>query len=726
MPQNPCQSISRVRRSVSAWFTAVLVLVLLVSCQQPRLSDAPVALDAATLPPPVRVPYEVMTSPGTSLAGRAGAAEQLLGLVDREPKALEALSAGLAPALPGLSALQTAQVNQGVAQAVAARSSAPPADLWRPMLARLGDIDSTVFDDLAKATGRFNDPVMLERLTAMANDPNVTQPARNRAILCLGHQRTQQTVDVVLPLSGNQHPAEVRSAAFDALAILTGITTFGEDRGQWDAWWSEARRLNSAEWERRLRENFVRRDSAEVFDSKKLVDRLRESMTAQYRISSSEDRPRVLTYLLGDELQTMRDLGMSLAEQRLSAGEPFDDGLRGALRKTLDDELPEMRRRAAIVLRDLADEAAADIVADKLSADAERVTSTLRAYLRLLTRAPRSQAIEAAYGLLLDPALRSEAAGVLAASGERGMFDEAQKSRVLRRVRQFVEEVPSDPPPQVVTLLGRVGGESDYERIARWVDHPDPSVKQAAAKAWADSQRTLIILAERADDPIIQPIVITAAQQRGRNPQTMAALAQHPPDSGQAREAWDRALVAMAGRVAEERVLEVERGLANKPGTDALRESMMTAALEARPGVPLSVSGRWLLLDRAELRLASGRARVASIDFEMLLEEPLVLSDEQRERAYRGLIRAALETDQLAKAFGVARSLLEGPDGNLVQPATDDPIIGLFLDTAQAQANAGRRAQARKLLDELRLLLGPRMKPEVAQQLRVIEQTITQ
>ena len=170
----------------------------------------------------------------------------------------------------------------------------------------------------------------------------------------------------------------------------------------------------------------------------------------------------------------------------------------------------------------------------------------------------------------------------------------------------------------------------------------------------------------------------------------------------------------------------------------SLREAVLTAALDRTNGGSDPIAQAALLLARGELRLADARPRLAVPDFEALvaalvpaaggdparLSPTDVLSDAQRERATRGFIRAALLSDQLDRAFGVARGLFSGPGGVLVQPAAGDPLIDLFLGVAADQAAAGRKSRTRRVLDELRLLLGPAMKPEVSARIRAVESTI--
>lgn len=684
-------------------------------CESVRFGNGPVLIEPSQLPPGVQAEYRTLADPAATLADRTGAVEQLLAMGG--PDALDVLAWGL-------EADRQVQVNQAVLQGLVAAPAEAPEALVPVLMNRLGNVNPVLVDDLGFALERYEDTKITERLLKQARNDATPEPLRTRSIRMLGHRPTKPVAETLIKLTDTTRQPAVRSAAFGALATLTGISSFGEDRRAWEQWWDEAKSLDAANWEKQLRRNLARRDATQEIDADQLVDRLRDQSTALYRLAQPADKPRVLTDLLGEQLRPLRELGMTLAEQRLSAGEPFDEPLREALRRNLDDTQPEIRQRAAILLRDLDDGPAAVQVALKLVDNQEHVSATLRAYLLLLTRLPRPEAVDPAYALLLDPALQPQAAGVLASAAQAGMLTDGQASRIHKRVRNILKANP-DPAPQVVTLLGRIDGKDAFRQIAGWVDHPDPAVRRAAAQAWADSDRSLNLLAQRAQDGVIQPIVITAAQQRGADPATLQNLAARPPAQPQVHDAWERALVAMSGRVPCESVLATTLALTGQPETTALRESMMTASLDAQPAGEAPQPGALaLLLERAELRLGDDRPRLAVLDFETLMSFDAQLSSAQRDRVHRGLIRAALQTDQLPKAFGVARKLFAGPNGTFVQPAAGDPIIGLFIASAQAHVDAGRKAQARRLLDELRLLLGPKMKPETALRIRTVEQQL--
>ncbi len=705
-------------RATAAWLSLFMLVLAVSGCQTARLGDEPIAIDTASLTPVEQQAFAALSSPGSYLDQRAQAVATLLEQDTDE--SLEVIAWALESA-------RTAEVNQAALQGIYSATpavDAMPEELWWPLVARMDTLPPSLTEDFALAASRFEGERYTRQLIDWARSAEEPGPVRRRAIAALGQRRTKPVAEVLVQLTDVEQAPAVRESAYAALGTLTGITAFGEDRGAWRQWWDEVRGLDAAGWNRQLAENFASREPARDITNDQLVDRIRELNIAMHRLASPEDKPRVLTDLLREELMPLRELGLSLAEQRLSAAEAFDEPLLAALRDNLTVDRPDLRQRAAVLLRDLGDAPSADIVADRLKSNQEHVDAVLRAYLLLLANQPRVEAVEAVQRHLDDAAVQSQAAAALAAAANEGMVRGGRKSRVARTARQILDRSPDRPDPAVITLLGRVGTNDDFARIAGWLDARDATVRRAAAQAWADSTRTLVPLAERADDSVVQPIVITSAERRGEDPQTMRTLALFPPAADQpaARPAWGRALVAMAGRVPRDQSLAAVQAITD-PALTATREAVVTAGLDTQPpNTTPDAAYLGLLLERAELRLDDARPRLAVLDFEALVPYQPRLTGTQRERLQRGLIRAALQTDQLDKAFAVARKLFEGPNGALIQPANDDPVIELFVDAAAQHVDQGRRNQARRVLEELRLLLGPAMKPQVALRIRNVEE----
>jgi hypothetical protein len=703
----------------------VLAVGLMGGCQTPPVDAGPVVVDVRELPPGVGEVYRRLVGGGVGLAERTQAAATLLRIDD--PAAERALAAGLNPEQP-------AAVRQAVLLAVATDPADPPGDLWRPMLRLLEQDAGEDAAAVVPALGRFDRDELWERLEQTAESDTLPTPRRVRAIGALAHRRTQEVAGRLVELTGMTQPADVQSAAYRSLATLTAIDRFGQDRGRWQAWWDQNRRLSELEWNRALVRNFARQIAAGRATDQQLAQKLQEAERALYQASSPEDQAGVLAYMLQNPLPATRQLALDLAQARLVQGIAFDGPLREALRARLDDESAQVRRRAAEVLRDLNDQPAADAVARKLVDQREQVNRVLAAYLQLLAQSPRKEATEAIHALLREPGLEPDASAALAEIARAGLLTPKRSDAVLETLREDLR-LGRKPSPQAIRLLGRIGRNDEWQRIEDWIDSDDDITKQAAAQAWADaSDRSLAILAERAADPVIQPIVIRAATDRGQDPQTLRKLADNPPTATQFVDAWERALIAMARQptISPVIVLDVTESLYDRLQSRGLVESLLTAALD-RPQIEGDAPGPRLRLRlaRAENRLARNEPELAILDFEALLREDTeALDGRERDRLYRGVVPAYLRAGRYAPALDAAGTFLRDPaDPTRLDPdAIDDPLVPLILDTAKRQAELGRMVAARQLFDGLMQMLGPerdrRLPPRLAPQVNTLREMI--
>lgn len=666
--------------------------------------------DNASISPTVAEVWARLTSESLGLAERAAAATELLQMRNDE---------GTGALTLALTTQQSRIGWRAVIQAVATFPGDPPKELGRPLIGLLGQVDSSLADDLAAALGRFDQSEVIKQLSKIAEDDREPVARRVGAILTLGHDRTTQTAGLLMKLTDAQQPELVQQASFKALGILTALDHYDADRQVWDKWWADNKGLWAKEWTQHLLENFERRESRRRAHDHQLEDKLLESQRALYQANSPQGRPDVLVYMLRDPLTPIRQLGMDLTRQRLLDDLPFEEPLREALRSRLTDPVPSIRVDAALRLRDLSDAPAAAIIAGRLGEEQEQVSSVLGAYLRVMARLPQAEAIDPAAEFLNDEALRADAAAALATAFDAGLMKKAQVNRAAKLARKFVED-GRPPAPQVVTLIGKVGNKDDWKDIVNWVDHADPAVKQAAAQAWADSDRPLSELADRMGDPVIEPIVIAAATRRGQAAYTLNVLTAHRPQRERTAEAWRRALVAMAARVPADSVLITSRQVSELGESTRLRLDILTAAIERPLADTISPAERLeLILSRGEVLLEAGDPSTAANDFQTVTASESNLSDTQLDRLGRGLIRAHLLLGQIDKAFDMARKLL-GPAGRGIQP-TDDRIVDQFIQTAERFRRENKKAEVARIVTDLRDMLKPAVKPEVGQQLATLE-----
>lgn len=715
---------SRLSRGLARCTAASLVLAMLapaVSCSssgnQPRQASA--AQSQASLSQPLdhtdfavdQLPaqaagaYCQLTEPHASAAARRAAADELVQMT--EPEVQDALASTL-----------SSQFGPSVWQAVldAYRDSGvqPQGSVLLAMLGLLGQVEDQARLSLVHVLGNCHNPSLSRKLAELALDRKQDVAARQAAIMALANHRRQDVASTLVKLCKPEQPAGVQQAAFAALATLAGIDHLGQDAQAWARWDKQIRAMDAAQWQQYLVDNLAQRDQRRQAQQQQLEQRLADAQRAIYRAAPLDERQAVLAHLLKDPLESVRTVGLDLAVQRLVNAQPFDQSLREALRSSLSDASAVIRQRATLLLRDLADEQAAGLVAQRLASQQESNPAVLRASLLMMARLPDAAAVEPAMQMLTHADVQAEAAAALAAAHSADMLDDKQRSRAVQTLRSELDAMGDSPRPQMVTLLAALASDRDWQRIKAWLSSEDSSVRQAAAQAWAESQQPLSVLAQRVVDPVIGQIVVQAAAQRGQDVETFESLVAYRPAAN--AEIWARALLAMAGRVPAEAVLSAAAELAGLQTMDTsrLREQMLSAAL-SRTDDNANLTDTLLatlLLERGHLRLVAGKPADAMADLEQAAVLASRLDRTHRKALQRRRIEACLAMGEVDIALTIAREM---PSVWSAQQ---------FIDAASRYVDEEQVGRARRVLAGLRELLGSDAGELVTQRIAFLEARI--
>jgi hypothetical protein len=689
---------------------------------------------------PAREPWEEkLFDPGAEASERLAAAQRLVK--SRGPDTRKLWVDLLAP---GGDPVVQRVIAQAVAQGGRAGEPRVASELFELLVgAKPGDAD-----DFARAVAAVCDGPFAQRLLRLSLDGSAQLDRRRVGIKTLGYLRRRDAAGALVLLVGTDQPEVVREEAFAALAVFSGVEEIGRDSVRWRLWWKQRQNLSDEQWYAELAKDLARHGDELAGQVKRIEDRLTEVRRQLHRALPQSERTALLIDFLKDSSESTRLLAVELCVQRVIDAQAIGPELRDALLVRLEDPSAAVRQRAAKLLHDLSDEAAADVAAQNFVSGREQDHQVLGTYLLMLARRPQPRVVGRALGLLPDAVLGGQAAGVLAAAIDAGMVGTEQKADAAARARARIERDPL-PDPKFVELLGRVGDERDWRRIAGWLDSGDGAVKQAAAKVWANSDQPLGPLVQRAADPVIQQIAIDAARRRGHQPQTMLELVSHRPQGDQSVQAWQRAMVAMAGRVPPSTVLEVDRVLAaggeslkwreqlasaaierllpaggnnraNDPtngGADEADRNPFCVAVEEDPAVLIE-----LLLLRAEVRLADGNPTQAVADFQRVAAVESPKTAEQQARYNRGMVRGSLAVGDLEGAAQAARLAIGSlpPQGFEGTEAGQD-AVGAFLETAERSVAAGQLEQASRVVAKLREVAGPSVPTVWAARLAEIE-----
>lgn len=386
---------------------------------------------AAPLPEVTDEIRQELSDPGTPdlrrrrLAGRvvsAGSPEQLEAVATL--LAAEDASAGAAKRTIVTAIIQAAE---------------PPPELLEPLIGLLGPgTPSDLLRPVARALGGYDDEAALAALSEAAALTNSTE-LRAAAAHGLGRRRSRESLTILQAMLGNRQPAAVRSAAVASLAELTGEPLAPDD---FEAW-----RDVAAEWLAQedaalvarfaqAAEASARRARARASSSSDALVRLARQ---RYQEADATERSRVMGEYIADPSPELRALGIRLALDAISFGEPVDGPTLALIRDEVQDSSPEVRLMAARVIGARSDAAALPDLLEQLPADPSSAARLAQIEALVTIRDPR------AVPVLLDraevdpsPSVRRRAARA-AASIAVASGDAALVTRVANRLRNRLE-----------------------------------------------------------------------------------------------------------------------------------------------------------------------------------------------------------------------------------------------------------------------------------------------
>ncbi len=691
---------------------------------------------------------QVLADPAMEMVRRQQAAARLVGLGDTQAQQW----------LAGrLNTDQDPTTLRLILRALLSSDKTPAGACAQPLWALLEHGDEFVRYHAALVLGRYQQPDMIKRLITAAEDDKAAVPIRVGAITALSSHTGQEVVAVLIERIDPRQPSAIQQAAMAALTQLTGIR--GNTHDQWLQWWKQHRKLPQEQWHRSLLTSLSQQNTRLAVESRYMSDQLIDLQRQLYRTTPQPDRPDLLIKMLADPYDLIRRLAVELCEQRLIDNQPIAEPLRAALLRRLEDPLAGSRRRVALLMRDLADENAADAVAALVDSGSEQDTEVLRAYLQLLARLPRASAVPHALVWLgnADRGLTIEAAGALAAAAKQGMLGADQAKDSAKWARKLVRDQPT-PDPALIELLGRVGGDDDWVWIGQLLSSGADAVKRVAAEAWADSHQPLGVLMQHAADPVILPVAIAAARRRGFEPETFDALIAHKPEQEQVAQSWRLAIEAVAGRVPPAVVVDADRRLGQLGEPAGWRAQVLSAAIDrmdagqgrahngttngssqqpaegqdtAKQPTQAEVSVLIdLLLARASQRVAGGELGQAQADYQWLSDLNPFMSPTQRGQRDLGLLRMRLTTatnDDVEQALALAQRLLGtgGDDtGVAVAPVMQAKVLDAFLSSTDRLSSTGQVELARSMLGRLAVLIGSALPGELETRLAELDQQI--
>ncbi len=339
------------------------------------------------------------------------------------------------------------------------------------LLIAVGSNRAPVRQAASETLAELNDPNIIVRLQARAENTNHDLAVRQAAIATLGRCGRKGAVIVLFDLLSNDNEA-IRRATGDALVELTG-QNYGTELDRWRGWWERNKDIPNEQW---------------------LVLRLAYQGVHARRLAGDLERTRGEVLRLHQQLYT-----------RLPAADRL-----GHVQLLVEHEDPAVRAQAAAWSIELL--ASADALGQKNLADVllrlsrDGALEVQRSAVLALGRVNDDRAFERLLVLLRKgpPQVRAAAARAMTQHA-RGSGPDAQAKQKV--VVPALQKALDDPNLEVVIgaaeNLGTLGVPEVGPVLTALLRHPSESVRQAAAQALEHGldQTQLDALLAALDDP---------------------------------------------------------------------------------------------------------------------------------------------------------------------------------------------------------------------------------
>lgn len=617
---------------------------------------------------------------------------------------------------------------RAICQAIALTENPSP-QLVDPLVALLGSDDAPTRSDAAAALARYDTPDLVDRLIKTASthgkpgDP--VAPARLGSIQALAEQRNPQAVHRVIDTILKQtHDTDqnVRAAAFASLTRLTGIVDFGSDADAWDRWWKRTRRLSPERLLAEMMRNLAARSTEQANQLKTLTERLVDANKTLYDAAAEDQRPAILQKMIDDDMDELRLLALSLIERRTLNAQPVSEEVRAAMRQHLTDRNPQVRATVAQLFDRLGDSAAAERVVELVLGEWDPTVQSR--YFGLLASVPKAGAVEPALLLLERDQLRNAVAAFLAAAADADLLTPNQSRRTLDATRRFLDAVAT-PEPNLLRVLGRLGGASDLPLLAKYLDNPDAQVRLAAAEPFRMDRWPVTPMLKYLGDQTLGPVAIEVVSKRASDAASVIALLQNKPTEADRLAKWNAAVLAVTSRLNVAELAKVDTHLIANANADqaALHEELLKTAAgltsvngAAAPVAPETEAVR----NEAALRLAAFYARhdeaaKARTVYQRLAAKKTLDAD-TRARLASARIDLALEQKQIDEAVATTKALLAEDS-----PVAADVLALPWLDAVQAALSDKRPTDAKTLIAHVDTLLGQKLNAANRSQLDMLK-----
>jgi hypothetical protein len=600
------------------WALAALLVLTLAACQNQPPSEDLVALSWAgpiqqepgepVWQRHVRIFGPILLNPSTDInpETRRAAAIELYALGDQEvTEAITMLGRALESDQP--------QVVDAVTS-VLFDEPVPLPKLLNPTIDALRSTDQRVTGRLVAVLARYG-TTGLDRLDAVATDPDNDMPLRLGAIGAIAAFHNREAASRLITLLNNQtpEPPEITDAVCDSLFELTGLP-YGRDVDRWLTWWHTAGRLPAEDWMRLMMTTLSERIAALERQVQGEVDQ--RALTEQkllavfgelYPALSIEEQARRLPVLLEDPLPRLREFAVGRVARLLRDSVRIAPEVQAQLAQRLTDESPRVRLQAVELLDELDYPQLARIVAAHL--DEEVDPQVAEAYLAILQRRPVASALGPLGRRLTQPDLTDNAAEALWAHLIALQLSDDQRAMATGLVTDASKHRMRTP--SLARLQANLSQEDTLQEMIELLDHEDPALVQAVAEGLA-FRGQLEPLEARSANELVYPALIGALARDASDLTSAQSVVLLAPPAG-TTESWQAAVIAVTSRLNAADLLAIETELAALPrSSPSLRRDVLQQALNSLADDTTAPQQRVAIIERlAPMLIALGDIRAA-------------------------------------------------------------------------------------------------------------------
>ncbi len=335
----------------------------------------------------------------------------------------------------------------------------------KPLLSLLTGSAPSVRAVAGKALATYRSDSVLDAFVRISGDRRADRPARLVVINAMGQMLDKKSIDALMALVSDPDET-IRDASCDSLAKATSIRSFGRDPRRWRQWWAKNRNKRRSVWLADLAESLSQANRDLERTNAELRRRLGLAMNDLYNATPAPQRDALLNGMLRDSLAEVRLAGAQLTQQWVSGGAKPSEALVSAVRSKVNDPDPAVRRVAPVLLVNLGDQQAIELLAARLKD--EQVAEVRQAvYQGLgLLRSTRVWDLLVAGIAEPQPSVAAAAAAALARVAEKNHMAEAGRTVAVEALlRRYDEARKAEGSALREALLGAMGPIKDRRLV---------------------------------------------------------------------------------------------------------------------------------------------------------------------------------------------------------------------------------------------------------------------